>query len=156
VTKKKVFVKTLDPERKGFVSTRGEQSEQERKRLNKISLGSSQSKSDRLNKMEALLASLLNQQFDTISIHSKVNKLNKKLIDSLINCIKNSIVINKGLTIGLSIKNSLQNYTKWVLDTGVTDHMMGKLNLLNNYCKINDDQFLRLPTTKNLKSRVVI
>jgi hypothetical protein len=155
VTKKKVFVKTLDLERKGFVSTRGEQREQERKRLNKISFGSSQSKSDRLNKMDALLASLLNQQFDTISIHSKVNKLNKKLIDSLINCIKNSIVINKGLTIGLSIKNSLQNYTKWVLDTGVTDHMMGKLNLLNNYCKINDDQFLRLPTTKNLKSRVV-
>jgi hypothetical protein len=96
-----VFVKTLDPERKGFVSTRGEQSEQERKRLNKISLGSSQSKSDRLNRMEALLASLLNRQFDTISLHSKVNKLNKKLIDSLINCIKNSIVINKYLTIGL-------------------------------------------------------
>jgi hypothetical protein len=36
---------------------------------------------------------------------------------------------NNYLTIGLSIINKAQNYTKWVLDSGTTDHMTGNQTL---------------------------
>jgi hypothetical protein len=94
MAKKKGFAKTLEEQRKGCVSTRGEHNGQERKGLSEISSssGSSQSDSDRLIIMEALLASLLNNQLGTISLHGNDDKSNQKLIHSPINHSKNSVV----------------------------------------------------------------
>jgi hypothetical protein len=65
VTKKRVFAKTLE-ERKGFVATREEPSEREREGFSEMgSSSSSQNDSDRLNRLEFMLTTLLNQRSNT-------------------------------------------------------------------------------------------
>jgi hypothetical protein len=60
VAKKKVFAKALE-ERKGFVAAREEPSEGERKGFSEMgSLSLSQTDSERLNRLESMLATLLN------------------------------------------------------------------------------------------------
>jgi hypothetical protein len=57
----------------------------------------------------------------------------------------------QGLIVGFSSQNNIQNYIKWVIDSGPTDHMTENLTFLNNYRKINNDHFLRLLIMKKLE-----
>jgi hypothetical protein len=99
VAKKKIFAKTLE-ERKRFVAAREEPSEGVRKGFSEMdSHLSSQTDSDRLNRLESMLATLLNQRTNTqsctIYCHNKTEKSVDKLIHNPTNYIKNSGYFNK-------------------------------------------------------------
>jgi hypothetical protein len=102
-----------------------------------------------------MLATLLNQRANTqrgiIYFHNKIEKSSDKLIHNPTYCTKNSSYFNKFLTIGPSTTNALPNCTKWVLDLGATDHMTGNQNMLNNYRKINSDQFFTVANNEKHK-----
>jgi GAG-pre-integrase domain len=138
------------------VAAREEPSEGERKGFSEMdSHSSSQTDSDRLNRLESMLATLLNQrtntQSGTIYCHNKTEKLIDKLIHNPTNCTKNSSYFNTCLTIGPSTINVLSNCTQWVLDSDATDHMMGNQNMLTNYRKINSYQFFTVANNEKIK-----
>jgi hypothetical protein len=138
------------------VAAKEEPSEGGRKGFSEMdSHSSSQTDSDRLNRLESMLATLLNQrtntQSGTIYCHNKTEKSIDKLIHNPTNCTKNSGYFNKCLTIGPSTINILPNCTQWVLDSDATDHMMGNQNMLNNYRKINSYQFFTVANNEKIK-----
>jgi hypothetical protein len=89
-----------------------------------------------------MIATLLSQRAtqDLFNPHCP-NKSNKEIVNSTQNYTKTYAIKNKCLTISSSTKNKTQNCIKWVLNSDAVDHMTENLNLLSNYCKINDDQF---------------
>jgi hypothetical protein len=65
-------------------------------------------------------------------------------------CSINSKIENQCLTLGLSTKNTPSN-TKWVLDSGATDHITGNPQLFNSFHEINDDHFFMVASNEKIK-----
>jgi hypothetical protein len=162
--KQKFSVKTLDGgegERRSLVSARSDTTERK----------SSESEGVRLDRIEAMLLALLNKKLgpgpSLNSFHSskikgsdqKPNRGYNKTENNSVgpNYIKYSTDLasgfnyNKCLTIGLSTKNTTQNYTKWVLDSGATDHMIGNQTLLKNYRTIMSGQYFTVVNNERIK-----
>jgi hypothetical protein len=135
----------------------------------------SQSEGERLDRLEALLSSLLSWKIATgpcsISNYSKENlagplspttlvgvRKNSRISPKPENNSTNSIVSglerfnkNNCLTIGLSTKNKSQSYIKWVLDSGATDHMTGNQSLLKNYHNLISDQYFTVANNERIE-----
>jgi hypothetical protein len=58
-----------------------------------------------------------------------------------------------GMAANLSLNSS---QTKWILDSGVTDHMTGNENLLYNFRKYEINQFVTVANEEKIKFLVVV
>jgi hypothetical protein len=162
-------LKTLEPEKRGFLSAREDASEKENKGSSEGT--NSRNESNRLDRLEAKLAKLISEKGSSKSICSinesnhLINASNQKLSHNTKKCTKNSTdqrvfhntknytrisANNNCSTLGLRT-NTMQNCTKWVIDSGAIDHMTGNQELLNNYQKIYDDQFFTVANNDKIK-----
>jgi hypothetical protein len=131
---------------------------------------SSQNEGDRLDRLETMLSALLNHNLGSGSINSLVNSYlvsptnlsSPKKGSKGPNCGKINypgakgssselIYKNNYLTIGLSTKINSPINTKWVLDSGATDHMIGNQMLLKNYRTIISDQYFTVVNDEQIK-----
>jgi hypothetical protein len=124
-------VKTLEIERKGFLSAKETENKSNTSREESL-----------LDKIEAFLASLIKQQtqqqlgsglgsVSTDFFNTNLN--NDKLSSNYDVLIKNEIRVEikpnkQSLIMGLPSQNSKVS-NKWVLDSGATDHMIRKPNI---------------------------
>jgi hypothetical protein len=59
--------------------------------------------------------------------------------------------LNKCLAVGFAPKMAPNNCTKWILDSGATDHMTGNQTVLRNYRFIQNDQYFTVANNEKIK-----
>jgi hypothetical protein len=60
-------------------------------------------------------------------------------------------VFNKCLVVGFAPKIAPTNCTKWILDSGATDHMTGNQKVLRNYQLTQSDQYFTVANNEKIK-----
>jgi GAG-pre-integrase domain len=60
-------------------------------------------------------------------------------------------VLNKCLVVGFAPKIAPTNCTKWILDSGATDHMTGNQKVLRNYRLTQNDQYFTIINNEKIK-----
>jgi hypothetical protein len=121
--------------------------------------------SDQINRLEAMLATLLSPQMGQCTSGKPNNFIKESMQNSTSLIIKisptiktssaDNCVINKPFSKCLNLRTIVnKNYlgcTKWVLDSGATNHMTGNHALLKNYRTLKRTQYFTIVNNEKIK-----